>query len=121
MIWHAGVLRNPLHEVRAFLCSCGSPQHWRVFNLCIEPGWQYEAASLLPGGLLPGCVVNMPLWDAQAPPCHLMHAFCEDAAGWLAAHPQHKVAVHCKAGKGRTGALITALLLYMVGGHGVLH
>ncbi len=43
-----------------------------------------------------------------------MHDFCVSACAWLGASPRHCVAVHCKAGKGRTGALIAALLLFLV-------
>lgn len=43
-----------------------------------------------------------------------MQEFCEDAAAFLAAAPDNVVVVHCKAGKGRTGMLICALLLHMV-------
>ncbi len=48
-----------------------------------------------------------------------MQEFCHDAAAYLAQHPDNVVAVHCKAGKGRTGMLICALLLHLVGVGGV--
>ena len=44
-----------------------------------------------------------------------MHEFCMDAAAWLLASPQNVVAIHCKAGKGRTGVCACALLIYLVG------
>ncbi len=50
----------------------------------------------------------------QAPPLHLVTSFLRDAVTWLAERPDHVVAVHCKAGKGRTGALVCALLLALV-------
>jgi hypothetical protein len=37
--------------------------------------------------------------------------FVADARAWLAADEQNVVAVHCKAGKGRTGVMIVALLI----------
>jgi hypothetical protein len=43
----------------------------------------------------------------------VVQQFCADAAAWLAAHPHNVVAVHCKAGKGRTGIMICCLMLYL--------
>jgi len=43
----------------------------------------------------------------------MMPAFCEHAAKFLREDPKNVVAVHCKAGKGRTGVMICCLMLYM--------
>lgn len=51
--------------------------------------------------------------DHQPPPLEVLRALCHDAATWLEADPQNVVAIHCKAGKGRTGTAVAALLLYM--------
>ena len=48
----------------------------------------------------------------QAPPFPVLIDFCADATLWLNASPRHVVAIHCKAGKGRTGTVIAALLLH---------
>jgi hypothetical protein len=49
----------------------------------------------------------------QTPALTVVQQFCADAAAWLAAHPHNVVAVHCKAGKGRTGIMICCLMLYL--------
>jgi hypothetical protein len=49
---------------------------------------------------------------AQAPPLAVVLGFCTDAAAWLAADPANVVAIHCKAGKGRTGVMVCCLLLW---------
>jgi hypothetical protein len=40
-------------------------------------------------------------------------SFCASAASWLRADPSNVVAVHCKAGKSRTGLMVCALLLHI--------
>jgi hypothetical protein len=57
------------------------------------------------------------MWSAaaplQTPALCVVQQFCADAAAWLAAHPHNVVAVHCKAGKGRTGIMICCLMLFL--------
>ena len=50
----------------------------------------------------------------QVPSLQLMLDFCQDAEAFLQADSDNVIAVHCKAGKGRTGVMIVAFLLYTV-------
>lgn len=51
--------------------------------------------------------------DHQAPPFSILIDFCQDAAAYLNEDPQNVVVIHCKAGKGRTGTMIAALLMHL--------
>lgn len=97
--------RNPATEVRNFLESRHGG-HYRIWNLCIERG--YGAASL---GL--NCEVERYSWyDHTPPPLQLMRPCLASMQSWLDKDKENIVVVHCKAGKGRTGTIIAALLVH---------
>ena len=98
-----GFYRNPLDQVQKFF-NTRHPNHYKIYNLCEEKDYPdnlfYKKA-------------NFPFKDHEAPPLNLMRPFCEDAKKFLEEDEKNVIAVHCKAGKGRTGTLISCLLLYM--------
>ena len=98
-----GLYRNPLDEVQKFL-NTRHPSHYKVYNLCEEK--DYPKDSFYKQGVFP-------FKDHEAPPLNLMKSFCEDAKKFLDEDDKNIVAIHCKAGKGRTGTMICCLLMYM--------
>ena len=98
-----GLYRNPLEEVQKFF-NTRHPNHYKVYNLCEEKTYAdnlfYKQAYF-------------PFKDHEAPPLNLMMPFCEDAKKFLDEDENNIIAVHCKAGKGRTGTFISCLLMYM--------
>ena len=98
-----GLYRNPMEEVQKFL-NARHNEHYKVYNLCEERG--YPKNSFYKQEVYP-------FKDHEAPPLNLMKSFCEDAKSFLDEDEKNIVAIHCKAGKGRTGTMICCLLLYM--------
>jgi phosphatidylinositol-3,4,5-trisphosphate 3-phosphatase and dual-specificity protein phosphatase PTEN len=99
------VYRNAMEEVVSFFEHYHNDKY-RVYNLCAEPNRQYSNQHFK------NRCFNYPFKDHNPPPLSIMQPFCEDVSKWLAETPDHVAAIHCKAGKGRTGLMICALLMY---------
>lgn len=95
--------RNPRQEVKRFL-RWAHQDHYRVYNLCGE-------ASHADNGFGDKSI-RFPCIDHAPPELSLMMDFCRDAQAWLNKSPENVAVVHCKAGKGRTGTMICALLVF---------
>ena len=98
-----GMYRNPANEVKKFLNSKHAEHYW-VTNLCSERAY--------PPSLFDERVSRYPFDDHQPPRLSQMSEFCAEATAWLGADPRNVLAVHCKAGKGRTGVMLCAYLLW---------
>ena len=98
-----GLFRNSMEDVQKFL-NTRHPQHYKVYNLCEEkeypPNLFFQQAKF-------------PFKDHEAPPLNIILPFCKDAATFLNKDPSNVIAIHCLAGKGRTGTLISCLLYYL--------
>ena len=98
-----GLYRNNMNDVVNFFNHRHS-EHYKVYNLCEEK--KYPPNIFYQQGYFP-------FQDHEAPPLNLIRPFCEDAKSFLDSDPKNVVAIHCLAGKGRTGTLISCLLLYL--------
>lgn len=99
-----GLYRNHMEEVIKFF-ETHHKGKYKVYNLCSE--------RLYDASLFEGKVASLPFDDHNCPPIELIILFCRSAYKWLKEDIQNVVVVHCKAGKARTGLMISSLLLYL--------
>ena len=59
-----------------------------------------------------GAVAHWPFDDHNPCPLKMIGPFCKSISGYLREDNRNTVAVHCKAGKGRTGLMVCAYLLH---------
>ncbi|KAF9111672.1 hypothetical protein BGX27_004613 [Mortierella sp. AM989] len=95
--------RNSMGDVEKFLDS-HHEEAYKVYNLCSEKSYSDQRFH--------GRVAQFPFLDHSPPPFQLIHPFCEDVSDWLHTTAGNVVAVHCKAGKGRTGVMICSFLVH---------
>lgn len=98
-----GLYRNPREEVYRFL-ETRHKGHYHIYNLCSERN--YDASKFN------GAVSCFPFDDHNAPPLLMIEPFCKHVQEHLGKDPANVAVVHCKAGKGRTGVMISAWLLF---------
>lgn len=97
------VYRNPIQEVARLLNEKHDGKYW-IYNLCEEK--DYDPS------IFQHRVACYPFLDHHPPRLNSMLSFCENVDAWCTRDPDHVAVVHCKAGKGRTGVMICAYLLY---------
>ncbi|KAJ1484027.1 protein-tyrosine phosphatase-like protein, partial [Baffinella frigidus] len=100
-----GHFRNSADEVYRFFEERHSG-HYRIINLL--------ASGCGEGGTRHGCgvVARYPFCDHNPPAMELLLPACAHMHAYLQLSPDNTVAVHCKAGKGRTGLIIVCYLLF---------
>lgn len=98
------IYRNPRWEMQRLLES-KHKGHYKMWNLCSERHYDPD--------LFDNRVETRFFFDDhQAPPFEMVESFCKTVHDYLQADPQNVAVIHCKAGKGRTGVMTCAYLIY---------
>jgi len=95
--------RNSMSEVQRFF-KLKHPGHYKVYNLCSERKYDPNSFEKV------NAEFTFP--DHNPPPFTMMISFCKNLHAYLSEDSKNVAAIHCKAGKGRTGIMICAYLLY---------
>ena len=107
MSWPASgmeaMYRNPIGAVADYLDSA-HPNTYHIYNLVAERDY--------PHSYFHNAVSRFPMRDHNVIPLPRILAFCSAASAYLRENDDHVAVVHCKGGKGRTGTMISALMLY---------
>jgi phosphatidylinositol-3,4,5-trisphosphate 3-phosphatase/dual-specificity protein phosphatase PTEN len=98
-----GIYRNNMRDVQRFFRS-RHPDHYWVYNLCSEKSYAVEKFDER--------VTRFGFDDHNPCPWNMLLPLCEHLKRFLSQHPQNVACIHCKAGKGRTGLVISAYLLF---------
>jgi len=97
------VYRNSMDDVVTFFTEKHT-EHYKIYNLCTERTYPNEKFLQVSN--------TYRFEDHQPPPFEIMLDFCRNLDNWLKSNDKNVGAVHCKAGKGRTGVMVCCYLSY---------
>ena len=100
------IYRNALPDVLEFFHEKHNDQV-KIYNLCLEKDRIYNKNIFSKSS-----VGLFPATDHNPCPIKLILEFCIDICLFLLKNPKAVAAIHCKAGKGRTGVMICSYLVF---------
>lgn len=98
--------RNKMKDIQSMMQKYHKG-HFKVYNLCAEKHYPPERFTSIGGQ-----AVEYGFLDHNPPPFKLLPKLLKDMKEFHDADDRNVVVVHCKAGKGRTGTVCSAFLLY---------
>ncbi|CAK88457.1 unnamed protein product (macronuclear) [Paramecium tetraurelia] len=100
---YEAIYRNSMEDVQKFF-NQRHKDHYRIINLCSERKYNHAYFD--------GNVSEYPFEDHQAPQFSMIFELCNEIHNFICQDKQNVVAIHCKAGKGRTGVMICCYMLF---------
>lgn len=92
---------------------------FKIYNLCIEKSRIYTKEYIFGKSITKNPEERkkyklslFPIKDHNPPPIKLILEFCVDISIHLHSNPNSVAAIHCKAGKGRSGTMIVCYLIF---------
>lgn len=95
--------RNSMDDICVFF-EDKHPNHYWIYNLCSERAYNEERFH--------NRVIRFGFDDHNCPIFESMQQLCEHLDEWLSREKGNVAAMHCKAGKGRTGLMICTYLIH---------
>jgi phosphatidylinositol-3,4,5-trisphosphate 3-phosphatase/dual-specificity protein phosphatase PTEN len=106
-----GLVRNHIGDVVLYFQKYHDLKI-KIYNMCNDKFVDPSVIQMTPPGLNRTLrLAYFPMMDHNPGPVPIILKFTIDAVLYLAADPENTIAVHCKAGKGRTGLAICAYFI----------